>query len=225
MGYVLLPLSVKVKTVSTEALFKTFNRKEVLGYCQQCSNYGNNYSCPDFDFDEEVELKAYPWVTLILTIASTEPLKQQWGLLSTKQFESQVSELHGGASVVSSVAIQAFNEIKDPMAEVLLEIEGAILDSLSSPPGSCTRCQFCLKSNGKACVYPKQLRYSLEAYGFLVSEIYKEFFALALEWSNNTLPDAYHSCSALFSKTPLDEINITSQITRAISGLRLHYTD
>ncbi len=225
MGYLSLPLSVKVKTVSTEALFKTFNRKEVLGYCQQCNNYGNNYSCPDFDFDEEVELKAYPWVTLVLTIASTEPLKQQWGSLSTKKFESQVSELHDGASAISSVAMQAFNEIKDPMTNLLLEIERAIPDSISSPPGSCTSCQTCLKSTCKSCVYPEKLRYSLEAYGFLVSEIYKDFFALDLEWSNDKLPDAYHTCSAIFSKTPVDETIITSEITRDISGLRLQYTD
>lgn len=97
-----------------------------------------------------------------------------------------------------------FNCVKDDVAGNLIAIENKVDMALSIPPGSCTRCSICKKVSGEPCVFAKSLRYSLEALGFKVSDIYEKYFNKSLDWALDGLPETFDTCSAVFSKSVLD---------------------
>lgn len=219
-----LPLKIMTKTISMDQLFETYQKELVQGYCMGCNNYGVNFSCPDSGFDEEPTLRKYQWVTLILTEASTESIKEGWDKLSSKTFKSNVSDDFGETNILASIAMQGFNRTKDRMADLLLAMEEEVETSLSSPPGSCTKCKVCQKKLNQTCIAPLELRYSLEAYGFMVSDIYERFFELKLEWTDGVLPEAYHSCSALFTNEAMDSTEVADALIKQFSEIELSYT-
>lgn len=106
----------------------------------------------------------------------------------------------------------AFNDIKDQMTDKLIEIEKDIDNTVGLPPGSCTKCVTCLKQQGEPCISPETLRYSLEALGFMVSDIYKQCLDLELGWAKGELPAAFYSCSALMTKEKIDGTMILDKL-------------
>ncbi len=60
------------------------------------------------------------------------------------------------------------------------------------------------QTKGQACVHKDKLRYSLEALGFLVSDIYERFFDMQLGWTENELPESFNTCSAILSGEQID---------------------
>ena len=200
-----LPIQVEIKAMPMATLLDTFSPEEVLGYCSHCNNYGHNHSCPDFGFDVNGFLKPYRYAILILTHVPTEAVKASWDTLKTQTYVSRVSKLHlkdqslAGTNSAAALSMMVFNQIKDRISELLLDAEKHI-GGISSPPGSCTRCEVCGKELGNPCIMPDKLRYSLESLGFKVNQIYGDFFGIDLEWTDGVLPEAFHSCSALFLK-------------------------
>jgi predicted metal-binding protein len=213
-----LIVKVRLKQLKKETLFQAYKREEVLGYCQRCNNYGKNYSCPDFKFDTTSYLEPYNYATIIMTEIDTQPIKAQIDKLeidnlSSRVFNNYIKDKANEVVDISSViSMYAFNDIKDQMAEKLIEIENHIDNTVGLPPGSCTKCVTCLKQQGKPCIYPETLRYSLEALGFMVSDIYKECFDLELGWSKGELPAAFYTCSALMTKEKISEAIILEKL-------------
>jgi predicted metal-binding protein len=213
-----LPVKIRVKQVEKKMLFEAYKYKEVLTYCQMCNNYGKNYSCPDFSFDTLTYLEPYKYVTIILTEVDTQQIQAQLDLLDPDQLESRVrsnylmEEPDQKIDLKSLVSMYAFEDIKNQMADQLLALEKKIDGSVGLPPGSCTRCATCTKLLGDPCRFPESLRYSLEALGFLVSEIYKQFFDLELAWVKEDLPISFCTCSALMTKEKCDEIMILDSV-------------
>lgn len=213
LGGVKMKLTVKarVKQVKKEALFEVHKSEEVRGYCKGCNNYGNNFSCPDFKFDEAAYLEPYNYATVIMTEIDTQPIKAHADKLKAADLSSRVfkNNMKGKpdeqVDISSVISMYAFNEVKDRMADKLIEIEKDMDDAVGLPPGSCTRCATCCKQQGKPCIHPETLRYSLEALGFKVSDIYKQCFDLELLWTKGELPAAFYSCSALMTKERIDE--------------------
>jgi len=202
-----MPMTYRTVTIQMEDLNKTYAPDEVLGYCQHCHNYGKNYSCPGFMESSQTYLAPYKYATLVLTETSSAPIKDLWDQVKEKTFDSWVLDLHKGydgrsMTPETAVSMVVFEEVKNSMADLLLDLEAEGV--ISSAPGSCTRCEACTKEAGQPCVHPEKVRPSLEALGYLVSDIYKEFFDLKLEWSDKVLQDHFHTCSAIFSKVALD---------------------
>jgi predicted metal-binding protein len=222
-----LPVKIRVKQVKKEMLFEAYKHKEVLIYCQRCNNYGKNYSCPDFSFDAVTYLEPYKYATIIVTEVDTQQIQAQLDQLDPDQLESRVrsnyliEEPDQKIDLKSIVSMYAFEDIKNQMADQLLALEKKIDDSMGLPPGSCTRCATCTKILGDPCRFPETLRYSLEALGFLVSEIYKQFFDLELAWTKDELPSSFCSCSALMTKEKCDE----SMILGSIEGMMLRINE
>ncbi len=200
-----LPIRYYVKTIPRQELMKTWSFEEVLTYCKSCNNYGKNYSCPDFTDDTEELLEQFDYVTLILTETSSKPIHEKFDELSSYDFSSRVSDQQDrkDSDLVSQIAMYIFNEVKDSISGLLLEAE-KIFFGYSSPPGACTKCRTCFKNLGQPCIHEEELRYSLEALGFLVSDIYKAFFNKELGWTSGQLPEAFHTCSGLFTVKALD---------------------
>lgn len=213
-----LTVKVRLKQLKKSTLFEAYKKEEVLGYCQRCNNYGKNFSCPDFVFDTISYLEPYNYATIIMTEIDTQPIKEQIDKLeianlSSRVFNNYIKEKPDEVVGISSaISMYAFNDIKDQMADKLIEIEKEIDNTVGLPPGSCTKCVTCLKQQGKQCIYPETLRYSLEALGFMVSDIYKQCFDLELGWIKGELPVAFYSCSALMTKEKINEDMILDKL-------------
>ena len=207
----ILPVKIRVKQVSKEELFEAHRKEEVLTYCQRCSNYEKNHSCPDFDFDAVRYLEPYEHATVILTEIETQPIQSIINQLDALNFQSRVfnnymkEESDEKIDMSDIVSMHAFEDIKNQMSDQLLLLEDQIDQSIGLPPGSCTRCAVCLKQESLACRFPEMLRYSLEALGFLVSEIYKAHFDMELGWAKGELPKQFCTCSVLMTKEKSDE--------------------
>ena len=205
-----LPVKVQIKQISKAELMKSHRFEEVLGYCQHCSNYNKNHSCPDFSFEAEALLMPFNYATIILTQIDSEPIRNNWDQMTAATFPSRVLENYVKEDdeelpLASVISMFAFEEIKNQMADRLISLEKQFDSALSLPPGSCTRCETCTKNVGKSCIYPEKLRYSLEALGFLVSDIYMKHFDLKLGWANGELPERFITCSVLMTQEKIDE--------------------
>lgn len=213
-----LPVKVRLKQVKKVTLFEAYKNEEVLEYCQKCNNYGKNFSCPDFMFDTTSYLEHYNYATIIMTEIDTQPIKAQIDKLeianlSSRVFNNYIKEKSDeGVDISSAISMYAFNDIKDQVTDKLIEIEKDIDNTVGLPPGSCTKCVTCLKQQGKPCISKETLRYSLEALGFMVSDIYKQCFDLELGWTKGELPAVFYSCSALMTKEKINETMILDKL-------------
>ncbi|MPN18077.1 hypothetical protein SDC9_165435 [bioreactor metagenome] len=220
-----LPIKVRLKQLKKAELFEAYKKEEVLGYCQQCNNYGKNFSCPDLMFDTKSYLEPYNYATIIMTEIDTQPIKEQIDKLeianlSSRVFNNYIKDKQDEVVDISSViSMYAFNDIKDQMTDKLIEIEKDIDNTVGLLPGSCTKCVTCFKQQGKTCIYPEALRYSLEALGFMVSDIYKQCFDLELGWTNGELPVAFYSCSALMTKEKINETMILDKLNGIVLNI------
>ena len=165
-----LPVRIQVKQITKEMLFEAYRSKDVIAYCRGCSNYEKNYSCPDFSFDAAGYLEPYKYATVILTEVDFGPVQSRLSDLRAADFKSRVldnyrKEAAKEPDLASVVSMHAFETVKNLMSEKLLELEKTVGESVGLPPGSCTRCAVCAKVEGKPCVFPEKLRYSLEGPG------------------------------------------------------------
>lgn len=213
-----IPVTFEYRQIKVSELMQYHKYDQVLTYCQRCSNYGVNHSCPDFDFDVKDYISEFTYATVIMTSIDTLRIGKNPELFEGGQFESRVltnytkdKEDYSG-HWMSALSMKAFNEIKDWMSDRLIDAEREIDGALSLPPGSCTRCKECLKQIDKPCIKPEVLRYSLEALGFLVSDVYREVFAKELGWVQGQLPEAFNTCSVLLTKEALSMDRITRTI-------------
>ncbi|QUH27734.1 DUF2284 domain-containing protein [Vallitalea guaymasensis] len=222
-----LTVKVRLKQLTKETLFEAYKREEVLGYCKRCGNYGKNYSCPEFEFDTIRYLEPFNYATIIMTEIDTKSIKAQINKFDIDDLRSDVYNNYVKnkpdkiVDINNVISMYAFNNIKNQMTDKLIQIEKDIDNSVGLPPGSCTRCSTCLKQQGKSCIYPETLRYSLEALGFMVSDIYKKWFDLELGWTKGELPVAFNSCSALMTKEKISEDVILDKL----NGIVLNIND
>jgi len=205
-----ITIEVEIVQTSMEALMSCQNRAEVLGFCQNCSNYKKNYTCPEFSFELEDYLAPYNYVALVMTTIKKDSFVDDLENLKKHHYKSQVSKNYKrdypdrSMSWEEEFSMYLFNCVKDDVAGSLISIENKVDTALSIPPGSCTRCSICKRVSGEPCIFAKSLRYSLEALGFKVSDIYETFFNKSLDWAGDGLPETFDTCSAIFSKNVLD---------------------
>lgn len=213
-----LPVKIMVKRVLKEELFEAYKAEEVLTYCQRCSNYEKNHSCPDFDFNAVDYLAPYQYATMILTEIDTKPIQVSIERLDPISLKSRTSEYYFSEAaneivdLPSLISMYAFERLKDEMADKLLALEQKIDHSVGLPPGSCTRCDICTKQLGEPCRFPETLRYSLEALGFLVSDLYKRCFGLELDWTKGELPESLWTCSVLMTNEWVPEGMVVNNV-------------
>lgn len=206
-----IPVHIKINSIPMSKLMTCHKPEEVLCYCQQCDNYNKNHSCPDFHFDKEQYLAEYQYVTLIMTTVYKDDFSAYLDKMKSKSYNSQLMSRYAAMtpnrhySWEEELSLYIFNSVKDDMIEGLIRIENTQGDCISIPPGSCTKCSICLKESGQACCHPEQLRYSLEALGFLVSDVYETYFDKTLEWVTHDLPNSFDTCSAILSHKAINE--------------------
>lgn len=206
-----LDILVSAKTLPVESIAAAYKKEEVLGYCSNCSNFGNNFSCPSVDNDPSHIIKDYNYVTVIISEVPTKEISQRLSEFEGQHYPSQVytSYMKKYPNIEynfgSELSMYVFNHVKDAITDALLIAESTWQDTYGAPPGSCTKCETCAKADQQPCVDPDTVRYSLEAIGYKVSDIYKEAFDMELNFAREGLPEYFTSCSALFSNEPIDE--------------------
>lgn len=208
---IVLKVEVEIKMVSMDELLACYDYETVLDYCASCGNAEKNHSCPTHAFEPKAYVSQYNHAAMILTTVDTKVIKDHIKELESNNYPSRVYEDYVSRNPDSPkdwnsmLSMYAFNRVKDEMADRLLEAENVFSECTSLPPGACTRCAVCLKKYGEPCCRPEKLRYSLEALGFLVSDIYKNIFDKALRWTSGELPESFTTCSALISKEPINQ--------------------
>ncbi|MGI6602337.1 MAG: DUF2284 domain-containing protein [Saccharofermentanales bacterium] len=149
--------------------------------CLLCPNYGQRWSCPDFTQDLSDYLVPYAQVLLVAC-------QFHFDQASKDKYPGQAAR-----ALLDSFA----KEKKDEILGLMLRLEREYPAALALSAGTCSLCETCGKADGQPCRNPLSLRYSLEALGYDISLILKDFFALELCWSDGSLPDYLTLCMGL----------------------------
>lgn len=141
------------------------------GYCQDCPNFGQTWSCPPFDFDPMELWERYEGL-LLFVYKVTFPKER---LFPGERRAFERDELP---------------RIKAAMARELLSLEAANPGSLALFGGRCTWCPVCARVEGKPCRMPDRMRYSIEALGGDCGGALERYFGETLQWAQgNRLPE------------------------------------
>lgn len=126
--------------------------------CRGCENYGKRWSCPPFAFDPMTIWCRYRTLHLRATLLRPAP------------------------STPYSALLPALSRTKSALLRTLLEEEKRHSGSLALSAGTCELCERCAKADGKPCVYPEQLRYSIEALGGDVEKTCSTYLNAPICW-------------------------------------------
>ena len=138
-----------------------------LGYCRECGNYGNRWSCPPFHED---------------------PM-DIWTRFHTLRLIAYTLPCETGGSV--SQALANLELAKARMMEETLELEHSMPGTLALSAGTCTLCgKDCTRPAGKPCRCPERMRDSIEALGGDVAKTAELYLNRPLLWiKDNRLPE------------------------------------
>ncbi|MBQ1959281.1 MAG: DUF2284 domain-containing protein [Firmicutes bacterium] len=168
------------KEISTELYLEHFvNVEEFLEYCKVCPNYGRLWSCPPYDFNPEDYWKKYS------------------SLLVTGY------KINFGPEVTEKRSMEIMTEVKNRIAEELFAMESAEPGSMSLSAGSCGICgtDCCTRLEGKPCLHPEKMRYSIESLGGNVGKTVSKLLGIELEWiEEGKLPSYFVLCGGLLKK-------------------------
>ena len=139
-----------------------------LGCCRECPNYNKRWSCPPYDFSVEALWQQY---TSILLYEEKIPISKE---LQEDTFEQQ--ELNDISSAILA-------PVKRLMTSELLAMESQTPGSRALFAGTCELCNNCSKENGKQCMHPNQMRYSIEALGGNISKAVQIYFDDKILWA------------------------------------------
>ena len=160
-----------------------------MAYCRACPNYDTRWSCPSLSFDVGEMLAKYDCVHLV-------------GLKMT--YDEETIRSADTSEKVKSVTWDTLFVEKRALEETLLTVEGENKGSMSLSSGGCHYCEACARTEGKACIYPDKMRYSLDAFGFDLTAITADQFGIELCWSQGALPPYYTLIHALLLPTGAD---------------------
>ena len=153
-----------------------------MEYCRACPNYEARWSCPSLSFAVGDFLAKYDRVHLV-------------GLKMTYD-EATIAAADTPEKIKSVTWDTLFRE-KRALEESLLVVESEIAGSQALSSGGCHYCDACARTEGKACIYPDKMRYSLDAFGFDLTAITADRFGIDLCWSQGALPPYYTLIHAL----------------------------
>lgn len=143
--------------------------EEFLPYCQQCHNYNQVWSCPEFSFDPYTYWNQYDKLRLIgiKIYLPAELTEKTW---TQEECQKWTDEF-------------LWRE-KRKLSEELYELEKQYPGSISLSAGTCQLCGGgnCTKKSGKPCRNPEKLRYSIESLGGNVGRTVTRYLRQELEW-------------------------------------------
>ncbi len=141
-----------------------------LELCKRCSNYGNSWGCPPFDFNTEDLIRRYKHAHLMA--AKITPCEKDIPVADAQGF-------------ILPERIKIERE--------LLEMEQKYGGRAFAYIGNCLHCpdEECTRKCGGTCRHPEKVRPSLEAFGFDISKTLSELFGIELLWGKEGLLPEY----------------------------------
>ncbi|WP_407414558.1 DUF2284 domain-containing protein [Methanobrevibacter sp.] len=142
------------------------------GLCKDCEDYGNNWSCPPFDFDVMDVWNSYDKFKLIAFKIDfdDDELSNEY---SDKELDFILKRLE-------RMKIKLMNDI------YALEDENSYALFL----GKCNLCMKCTREFGMPCKMPFKMRYSIESLGGNVDQCIEDIFGFEIQYAqNNRLPE------------------------------------
>jgi predicted metal-binding protein len=148
-----------------ESYFSKYVRpEEFIDQCKACPNYGRLWSCPPYAFDVRDFWLGFSKIKIVA-----------YKVMSDKDAEKIHRDLV---------------EAKKLLGEELKAEERLYPRSVSLAAGCCGICPSCSRPEGKPCVCPEGMRYSIESLGGDVVNTLKDFFSIELQWiTKDSLPD------------------------------------
>lgn len=142
----------------------------IARYCQDCSNYGQSWGCPPFNFNEAEYLTRYETALIIAT------------KITPKKPGIPISE-----------AKHLIRPERQRLERRLLEMEGQYGGRSFAYVGTCLYCPEgeCMRPEGRPCRHPELVRPSLEACGFDIERTTSELFGIDLKWGSEGLMPEY----------------------------------
>lgn len=142
-----------------------------LGYCMDCPNHGQFWSCPPYAFDPA---EVWPRYGALLLYARKLVFRKD-RLFPGERRAFEKEELP---------------KIKEAMARELLAMEADRPGSRALFPGRCEWCESCARLAGEPCRFPEKMRYSVESLGGDCGGAIERYFGEKLQWaSGNALPE------------------------------------
>ncbi len=138
--------------------------EEFISQCQTCPNYGRLWSCPPYDFNVREFWKGYAKirVTAYKIISGKDGDKIRLDMAEAKELLGYELEMEGK---------------KYPGSRCLAA-------------GCCELCHTCSRLEGKPCLFPDKMRYSIESLGGDAVKMLKDLFDIELQWmTKEHLPD------------------------------------
>ncbi len=156
----------EAETTVDEFLAHCVDVPKFLEYCKACPNYDTRWSCPSFEFNPMDIWKTYKALRLYAWILTPEE------------------------GCTTEALLQGLTEQKTETIKALMAMEAANPGSWALVCGTCNLCNACQRSQGRPCIHPDELRYSIEAMGGDVGETMRRYFQKEIQWiRNGVLPD------------------------------------
>lgn len=146
--------------------------------CKACSSYGQNWACPPFDEEDELELPYWTFFAGTLTIPEAGR-----GSLPPEELNRLIEDL--------------FSALKSVLNGEMIRLEKVLPGSRAYWMGCCELCPLCTRELGRPCRRPSERRLSVEAIGLAAGTILQDLFGLPLEWAVGRLPAAFHVLTAI----------------------------
>lgn len=146
-------------------------------YCRECSLFGQNWSCPPFDFDPSQVWASRTWFEVTARTMTFLPGQPRDGLES-EDLKDAVRRL--------------FSTEKRRAHRSLMAWCAARPGSIPVGAGGCELCADCTRRRGAPCRLPNQLVHSIESLGGDVSATLARLFDQPIAWSDGeSLPDRF----------------------------------
>ena len=166
------------------------DREKFMAFCQECPRYDSLWSCPPLSFDVDEFLAPYPWINL---------------LCAKINLEDETIRAADTAEKIKTIGWDIVSTVKRETDERLRKLEGQIPKSLSLSSGGCNLCKSCTRKSGRPCRQPDKMRFSLDAFGFDLTDITKDIFRVDILWCKDSLPEYFTLIHGLLADKPLSE--------------------
>ncbi|MDD4655922.1 MAG: DUF2284 domain-containing protein [Bacteroidales bacterium] len=185
-----------VKILAPNYIEEYCNAGQFIEQCKECSNYGNMWACPPFDYDTLATVSDYKYAHII----------------GSQIFISEATRYApADATEHNTLSYQIMEQARSGIDGQLLGLENRYSGSLCFFAGSCLLCpkEECTRLTNSPCAHPTKMRPSLEAYGFDISKTTLELLGIELKWSTGlVLPPYFTFVSALFTNHKIDNLEL-----------------
>jgi len=176
-----LPIKYTTRIVRGSCPIPEFIEKYVdpprfMEYCKACQNYEKRWSCSPLDIVPLDFLNSYSDIRLIgLEI-----------ILDKNMLQGVVCEAFDVPKQINTI----LDIEKKRLTTLLIREEKSIPNSQYLFSGACEICEICTRTEGKPCLSPERMRYSIEAVGADISKISEEILGIKVLWmKGSTIPE------------------------------------